>query len=70
MGQRTEAISLRMCRAESAKSLSVGPSGPESHLVNISELIPEEDLLYDVFPENFMWGAGTSAYQVNYGKRG
>ena len=27
---RTEAISLRGCRARSAKSLSVGPSGPKN----------------------------------------
>ena len=25
---------------------------------------PEEELLYGNFPENFIWGAATSAYQV------
>ena len=25
---------------------------------------PEEDLLYDSFPNDFTWGAATAAYQV------
>ena len=25
----------------------------------------EEPLLYDTFPEDFMWGTATAAYQVN-----
>ena len=33
---------------------------------------PEEELLYGNFPENFIWGAATSAYQVmtcKFGKK-
>ncbi len=26
----------------------------------------EEQLLYDTFPNGFVWGAATSAYQVKY----
>ena len=26
----------------------------------------EEELLYDTFPNGFVWGAATSAYQVKY----
>ena len=26
----------------------------------------EEELLYDTFPDNFMWGTATAAYQVTY----
>ena len=29
-----------------------------------SAYIYEEDLLYDHFPEDFVWGAATAAYQV------
>ncbi len=29
-----------------------------------SAYIYEEDLLYDHFPEDFLWGAATAAYQV------
>ena len=25
----------------------------------------EEELLYDTFPDNFMWGTATAAYQVS-----
>ena len=28
---------------------------------------PEEDLLYDHFPEDFVWGAATAAYQIEGG---
>ena len=35
---RTEAISLRACRAGSAKSLSVGPSGPKNNRYRMAEV--------------------------------
>ena len=28
---------------------------------------PEEDLLYDHFPDGFVWGAATAAYQIEGG---
>ena len=27
---------------------------------------PEEELLYDSFPDDFLWGSATAAYQVNF----
>ena len=27
---------------------------------------PEESLLYDSFPDDFIWGAATAAYQVEF----
>ena len=32
-----------------------------------SAYIYEEDLLYDHFPEDFVWGAATAAYQIEGG---
>ena len=32
-----------------------------------SAYIYEEELLYDHFPEDFLWGAATAAYQVRGG---
>ena len=31
------------------------------------KLVAEEELLYDKFPENFIWGVASSAYQVEGG---
>jgi len=31
------------------------------------KLVPEEELLYDTFPDNFLWGVASSAYQVEGG---
>ena len=36
-------------------------------LVTLTKVLgysPEEDLLYGHFPEDFVWGAATAAYQV------
>ena len=30
-------------------------------------LVPEDELLYDLFPEGFIWGAATSSYQAEGG---
>ena len=32
-----------------------------------TKLVPEDELLYDKFPTDFMWGAATSSYQVEGG---
>merc|ERR1711892_1544855 len=32
-----------------------------------AKLIPEEDLLYETFPDDFLWGVASSAYQVEGG---
>ena len=29
---------------------------------------PEEPLLFDSFPDDFLWGSATAAYQVNFTK--
>ena len=29
--------------------------------------VPEETLLYDKFPDDFVWGAATAAYQIEGG---
>ena len=31
------------------------------------KLVVEEELLYEKFPENFIWGVASSAYQVEGG---
>ena len=31
------------------------------------KLVPEEELLYETFPEDFLWGVASSAYQVEGG---
>ena len=31
------------------------------------KLVPEDDILYENFPDNFLWGAATSSYQVEGG---
>ena len=33
-------------------------------LAPVLGFFPEEDLLYGHFPEDFVWGAATAAYQV------
>ena len=33
-------------------------------LTKVLGFSPEEDLLYGHFPEDFVWGAATAAYQV------
>jgi len=33
----------------------------------LSVIVPEEELLYDTFQEEFMWGVATSAYQIEGG---
>ncbi len=33
-------------------------------IVTVLGYNPEEDLLYDHFPEDFLWGAATAAYQI------
>ena len=35
--------------------------------VTVLSYNPEEDLLYDHFPEDFVWGAATAAYQIEGG---
>ena len=32
-----------------------------------AKLDPEDEMLYDKFPEGFLWGAATSSYQVEGG---
>ena len=31
-----------------------------------SQYVYEEPLLYDTFPDDFLWGVATSAYQVKF----
>ena len=31
------------------------------------KLVAEEELLFDTFPENFLWGVASSAYQIEGG---
>ena len=33
-------------------------------LFSVGAYNPEESLLYDSFPDDFIWGAATAAYQV------
>ena len=32
----------------------------------MSQYVYEEPLLYDTFPDDFLWGVATSAYQVKF----
>ena len=32
----------------------------------MSQYVYEEPLLYDTFPDDFLWGVATSAYQVEF----
>ena len=35
-------------------------------MYNVIAYNPEEPLLYDTFPNDFIWGAATAAYQVEF----
>ena len=34
--------------------------------LTMSQYVYEEPLLYDTFPDDFLWGVATSAYQVKF----
>ena len=39
----------------------------DQNQISDCKLVAEEELLYDKFPENFIWGVASSAYQVEGG---
>ena len=47
-------------------AIFVFTSNPYPHLTE-GKLVPEDEILYANFPDNFLWGAATSSYQVEGG---
>ena len=46
--------------------LTIWLSSGEARPDQVAGFEYEEQLLYDTFPNEFVWGAATSAYQVKY----